>query len=386
MRTRVRPIVVDAALTAGLLAATLYEGRTTPGGWRPFDDLAYALSTAAALPLLLRRWAPVWAMAACGVCWQVYVLAGYWPVANTYAYLLLLYTVASLRSQWYVAGGVAAALVVWGVGVYLAGANLLLALGQALAVLLTVCWAGLQARRLAEATVEVTRSQHERARRAVLDERMRIARELHDVVAHHLSVISIQTGLAKYVYRSDPQTAGTALDTVESLIAETLREMRRMLILLRVEATDPQDAYHPAPGLSDVPALVERVRAAGLDAELTVTGQARRLPPGVELCAYRVVQEGLTNVLTHAAPTSARVVLDYGSADLTVTVADDGPAGPARAEPAAAARARLTTGQGLIGMRERALLYGGTLEAGPRQPRGFAVRLTLPTAGSEAPS
>jgi signal transduction histidine kinase len=225
----------------------------------------------------------------------------------------------------------------------------------------------------------LTRNHQERARRAVIDERIRIARELHDVVAHHLSVISIQAGLAKYVYRSDPETAGTALDTVESLITETLREMRRMLMLLRVEATEPghpEDAYHPAPGLADLPMLVDRVRAAGVDVGLTVTGTPRPLPPGVELCAYRVLQESLTNVLTHAAPTSAHVVLDYGTTTLTVRVTDDGPA-----EPAGERSARLTTGQGLIGMRERALLYGGTLEARPRHPRGYTVQLVLPTAG-----
>src|SRR3954463_711316 len=106
--------------------------------------------------------------------------------------------------------------------------------------------------------------------------------------------------------------------------------MRRMLTLLRVEGAEPgsEAAYHPAPGLADLPALVERVRAAGIDVELTVTGTPRRLPPGVELCAYRVVQESLTNVLTHAAPTSARVVLDHGPANLSVSVSDDGPAEP----------------------------------------------------------
>jgi signal transduction histidine kinase len=381
MYTRVRPLLIDLAITAGLLAVTLWEGGTTPVGWRPFDAEACALTAAAVLPLMTRRRAPVWSLVCCSLIWLVYILRGYWPVANAYAFLLLLYSVAATRPRRAALAGIALGGAVWGTGgLLIAVRSVPGTLAQGLIVMGVVCWAGFGAarlaernRQLAEATAELTRTQDERAQRAVTHERMRIARELHDVVAHHLSVISIQTGLAKYVFRSDADTAGTALNTVESLIAETLREMRRILVLLRVA---DEEAYHPAPGLAELPALFERVRAAGVELDVTVTGSPSRLSPGVELCVYRVVQESLTNVLQHAAPTSARVELHHGGEMFTARVIDEGPPGPP-IEP----RTRLATGHGLIGMRERALLYGGTLEAGPRTPRGFAVRLALPIAG-----
>jgi signal transduction histidine kinase len=167
-----------------------------------------------------------------------------------------------------------------------------------------------------------------------------------------------------YVLRSDPDTAGTALDTVLQTSGEALDEMRRMLALLRV---DPE-TYEPAPSLSRLPDLVDRVRAAGVPVEMRTIGTPPALSPGLELCAYRVIQESLTNVLKHARPATAAVWLDYGPRLFTAVIRDEGVAsGP----PAA-------TGHGLNGMRERATLYGGTLTAGPHEGGGFEVRLTLP--------
>jgi signal transduction histidine kinase len=202
-------------------------------------------------------------------------------------------------------------------------------------------------------------------------ERARIARELHDVVAHHLSVVSVQAGLARYVLTSDPPTAGRALDTVLDSSSEALEELRRVLSLFR---TAPFEPYAPAAGLRDLPALADRVRSSGIRLEIRTTGAPYPLAPGADLCAYRVVQESLTNILKHAPGARAVIAVDYARERLTIEVSNDSSApvgGPG-------------TGNGLLGMRERARLYGGTLHAGPRPGGGFAVLLTLPVGGGAA--
>jgi signal transduction histidine kinase len=221
-------------------------------------------------------------------------------------------------------------------------------------------------RRLQESHRRLAEVSHTLARRAVVEDRLRIARELHDVVAHHMSVVAVQAGLARYVLRADPDTADAALGTVLDTSGEALDELRRVLELLRL-GTDGADAG-AVPGLAYLPELLHRVRAAGVPVDVEITGTRRPLPSGVELCAYRVIQEGLTNVLRHAAPAAARVGLHYGDGTLRVTVTDDGTRTPSRQPP----------GKGLMGMRERAMLYGGTVEAGPRPGGGFEVRLELP--------
>ncbi|GAB3944544.1 hypothetical protein GCM10027614_34910 [Micromonospora vulcania] len=215
--------------------------------------------------------------------------------------------------------------------------------------------------------------QEQRARRAVVEERVRIARELHDVVAHHMSVISVQAGLARYVLATDPQTARTALGTVLETSGEALDELRRLLSLLRLNvdgAGEESGSYAPAPGLDQLDELVQRVRAAGVRVEVTTTGTPRSLPPGADLCAYRVIQESLTNVLKHAPLAAATVALHYARDLLTARIRDDGTPG--------APRSGTAEGHGLVGMRERAHLYGGTLTAGPQSTGGFEVVLTLP--------
>jgi signal transduction histidine kinase len=232
-------------------------------------------------------------------------------------------------------------------------------------------------RRLAVVAARLRRDRKEQAWRAVTEERVRIARELHDVVAHHMSVISVHAGLAQYVGQSDPVTAGTALDTVLRTSGEALQEMRRMLSVLRIDADGVTGAaghetYRPAPGLDRIDELTDRLRAAGVAVEVVVVGTARPLGAGLDLCAYRVVQECLTNVLRHAGPASATVVLCYRPDRFVAQVSDDG---RGTAEPPDESRPR----HGLIGMRERAAIYGGTLVAGDRPQGGFEVTLTLPT-------
>ena len=223
--------------------------------------------------------------------------------------------------------------------------------------------AGDSARRLLRAEAE-----HEvQTRRAVEAERARIAGELHDVVTHNVSVMVVQAGAARSVLDSSPDDAREALLAVEASGRTAMSELRHLLGLLAPAGGD-EDMLVPQPGTARVPALVERVRAAGLSVELSVTG-ARDLPPGVDLAAYRVVQEALTNVIKHAGTSRAAVVLEYRPDDLLITVTDDGrpatgPGGPG--------------GRGLIGLRERIGLYGGELDAGPRPGGGWRVRARIP--------
>jgi signal transduction histidine kinase len=203
------------------------------------------------------------------------------------------------------------------------------------------------------------------ARAAVAAERERIARELHDVVGHGLSVIVLQLVAADGMLDGgDAPAARQRLGAAERSARQSLAEMRRLLGLL-----DEQDAsLTPQPGITDLPQLVEETRAAGVDVELEVAGRPVELSAGVELTAYRVVQEALTNVIKHARPPRARVRLTYAPGELTVEVVDDG----------AAVTGPRDSGRGIAGMRERVALYDGDLSVGPRAEGGFAVRAQLP--------
>jgi signal transduction histidine kinase len=211
---------------------------------------------------------------------------------------------------------------------------------------------------------EVERSARERAQAAVADERARIARELHDIVAHSVSVMVVQAGAAEQVALEDPEFARRALGTIRETGTGALAEMRRVVAMLR--APDAAD-LSPQPGVGSLPALVEAARESGLDVSLTVDGHRPHLPAGLDLTAYRIVQEALTNVRRHSASDRAEVAIEFGSDALTISVLDDGPARHDGTEP----------GHGLLGMRERVALFGGRLEAARHGP-GFAVRAVLP--------
>ena len=200
------------------------------------------------------------------------------------------------------------------------------------------------------------------AREAVADERARIAREMHDAVAHSVSVMVLQAGAAEQVLATAPERARESLVTIQDTGREAIVELRRMLGLLRDPVADASLA--PQPSVDRLDALLEQVRAAGLPVELTVEGEPRRLPPGIDRSAYRIVQEGLTNALKHAGPAHASVRLRYGERALELEVLDDG-RGPAGASGG---------GFGLLGMRERAALYGGVLAARERPGGGYALQ------------
>ncbi len=233
--------------------------------------------------------------------------------------------------------------------------------------------------RLREAE-ERAEAEIQRTARIVAEERLRIAQELHDVVAHSMSVIAVQAGVGSHVLDTQPEQARAALDAISTTSRGTLSEMRRLLGVLRGD--DGGRAHSPAPGLADLPALVEDVRAVGLPVVFTVTGAEVATPPGVELSAYRVVQEALTNVLKHAGPVDEVAVrLDHQPGRLAVEVVDDG-----RGLAAAMAN-RLDAGpggHGLLGMRERVELWGGQLTVGPAAGGGYRVRAVLPFEDASA--
>jgi signal transduction histidine kinase len=204
------------------------------------------------------------------------------------------------------------------------------------------------------------------AREAVVEERARIARELHDAIAHNVSMMVVQAGAERRVLEPDNAPTREVLETIEKIGRGALTEMRRLVGMLRSDAADP---LTPQPGLDDLGRLVAQVREAGLPVELSIEGERRDLPVGIELSAYRIVQEALTNALKHAGDAHATVQVRYGAESLELEIVDDGAGGLARAAGG---------GHGLVGMRERVALYGGRLDAGRSPGGGFAVRVLLP--------
>jgi signal transduction histidine kinase len=234
-----------------------------------------------------------------------------------------------------------------------------------------------RAAELEDRAARLEREREEHARQAATQERLRIARELHDVVAHSLSVIGVQAGAARLVLDADPDPARAreAVAAIEATANRAMAEMRRALGILR-DTEQAGAALAPLPGLDRLPALLDQVRTAGLPVDLRVEGTPQPLATSVDLSAYRIVQEALTNALKHARATRAEVMVCYGAHDVTVEVTDDG-RGPSPSTDHA-------QGAGTIGMRERVALFGGELQVGPRPRGGYGVRARLPVS-AEAP-
>ncbi len=358
-----RTLALPAAVALFGVAGTAFSTWHQTG--RPPDVTALVLVIAGPLALVVRRWNPPVVLGVVGA-----VLVGYLALGYPYGPVYLATVVALVsavgsghRLAAYVivaatyAGTVVVGLVrdpggVWGLA------------ATTLAWLVAVCAAaeGLRARRERQAQARAVREETER--RQGVQERLRIAQELHDVLGHHVSLINVQAGVALYLMDDDPEQARTALTAIKQSSRELLREMRSTLGVLR--GVDEQPPYHPVPGLAQLDALVADTRAAGLAVRLDVRGERRDLPPHVDLAAYRIVQEALTNTRRHAGPAQATVTLDYTGSGVTVEVVDDG-TGTA-GEP----------GNGLAGMRERATALGGTITAAPRPDGGFRVHAELP--------
>jgi len=240
-------------------------------------------------------------------------------------------------------------------------------IGFGLVLVFVVWYIGRRLRIRGERAALLEREQAAEARRAVVEERTRIARELHDVVAHRVSLMTVQAGAAKTIAVDDPEGASRAMQAVETAGRQALDELRHLLGVLRPEAD--REVLGPQPGLAEVPRLVDQFRAAGLEVAFTMDGARTDLPARVDLSAYRIVQEALTNALKHAGPGArAEVRLHTGGRGVDIEVLDDGRGGTI-----------LTgSGHGIVGMRERALLLGGRLDVGPRPAGGFHVVAHLP--------
>jgi len=224
-----------------------------------------------------------------------------------------------------------------------------------------------QAEEAHERVTRLEREREERALTAVAEERARIARELHDVVGHSVSVMTVQASAVRRLLREDQEKEREALEVVEQTGRQALAEMRRLVGVLRRPEEAP--ALAPQPSLEFLEKLVAHVREAGLPVDLRVEGKPAQLAPGVDLTAYRLIQEGLTNALKHAGASHAEVIVRYGDDDVELLVADDG-RGAGDGDGG---------GHGLVGMRERVTVYGGELDAGPRADGGFELRARLPT-------
>jgi signal transduction histidine kinase len=219
-----------------------------------------------------------------------------------------------------------------------------------------------------ERSAALAREREANARAASAEERARIARELHDVLSHSVSVMVVQAGAERMALGSGRPVTAETLEAIEKTGRQALTEMRRLLGMLRV--SDEPPAHAPQPTLAELDELVAQVREAGVPVELHVEGRQVALPVGVAVSAYRIVQEALTNVLKHAGPAHARVIVRYATGELELEIADDGQ-GPREADDA---------GHGLVGMRERVALYDGEFDAGARNGGGFVVRVRLPLA------
>lgn len=361
------PLIMVAAAATAVGESSWHEPRWEEAVWTGLS----------CLPLVVRSLRPL--------CVALVTLAGGLTLMTLVpqfalapaASLVALYTLAVLgsrRTAWTV--GVAAALALAGVHSashaesVVAGAGLL---RFDFAIAATALGRAVRNRRdhLAEARARAERAesrQEEEARRRVAEERVRIARDLHDVVAHHITLVNAQAGVAHHLMRAHPDRAFEALAHIKDNSRAALDELRATVGLLR-QPDDAPGTRAPIPRLADLDTLADGFRASGLPVSVARTGSAAPQAPATELTAYRIIQEALTNTHKHASATRAAVTLDYGPHALRVTVTDDGRPGVSRGAG---------TGHGLVGMRERATAIGGTVTAGPRPGGGFRVVADLP--------
>jgi signal transduction histidine kinase len=351
--------------------------------WRPLDGLGYLLLAAGPLALVARRRWPLGVLAVAEAASTVYSARTYPEGGTGFAVFVALYTVACLERRRVVvvvtvaaaALGVVSEVVFYGDSM-LDGEPLYVAVVVLAAVSLGEAVRNRRAyvAELRDRAERAERTREEEARRRVTEERLRIARELHDVVSHTIGVISVQAGVAAHLLARRPDKAADSLAAIRQASDEALGELHAMLGVLRERDGDAEAApLTPAPGLAQLDALVAQAAGAGIQVKVAVEGEPRLLPPAVDLACYRVVQESLTNVVRHAGATRAEVTVTHHDGRVEVEVVDDG-RGTAAGNGAESAF-------GIPGMRERARALGGSLEAGPRPGGGFRVQASLPVGG-----
>ena len=389
-RSPARDVVLVCALTVVLTWGTYGEAYPSQvsdvdvfrGHPVPHPGAALALVPIACLALIWRRRYPVAVLAVSTAAVTAYSLLGYVNGAALIAPMIALYAVATqLSARWAIVAGLVT------VGVLMAataarnpfgeisGGGFYLIPGMGAAAVFGGI--AVASRRAYVASIR-DRAQAD-AQRRIDEERLRIARELHDVVSHTMATINVQAGVAAHVLPTRPEAAAEALQAIKTASKEGLRELRAILSVLR--QADDADPAQPAPGVARLEALIEGARQAGLPVTLTVTGEPFPLPAAVDLAAYRIVQESLTNVIRHAGPAAAAVSLSYHPDEIDIDVTDTGHGPKASRGAAAAGTAGGTAGHGQAGMRERAAAVGGTVQAGPRPGGGYQVIARLPVHG-----
>ncbi|HEY0521313.1 MAG TPA: histidine kinase, partial [Ilumatobacteraceae bacterium] len=379
-----RDVVVAVVLLAVMIASI--HGKVPGAGQRGADALAYALAVPLTLPFAVHRRWPVATLAATVAAFLAFATIGYaaYPGVSLFA---ILFGIAAHTDRRRSVAALAVCVTAMVAGLSIQPVGIVTTADRTSSLLaIAVAWlAGenLRSRRARWAALEdratmLENEREERDRRAVADERLRIARDLHDIVSHTMSVIAVQAGAGHHLIDSDPEAARRALSNVETASRGALVEMRRMLGVLR-DDDDAPGTRAPAPGLSKIGDLVGRVRDSGLGVSLEMSDPIPDRPASVDLAAYRIVQESLTNVMKHGGPI-AFVSIGCTATDLSIEVADNG-----RQREADRSSRRdeggLNAGQGLIGMRERVAVYGGELAAGPTPDGGFRVTVRLPLGG-----
>jgi signal transduction histidine kinase len=372
-----RSLIADAALAAGLAVfltvGTWFAAQHQPGR-RPFDAGTIALLVVAAGALALRRRHPVAVLALVFAAMLGYLILGY-TEGPIWLALLVAYVTAVVGGHRLAAAIVAVA----GIGIF-PWLDYLLRNGPApspaaiaaLAAWLLVLLGAAEAVRVRrERAAEAVRIKQEETRRRASEERLRIARDLHDALGHHLSLINVQSGVALHLNQELPEQARTSLAAIKQASKEALGELRSVLAILRQEGEPAPRS--PTSTLARLDELASQTSAAGLKVQTETRGQARAVPFGVDVAAFRIVQEALTNVARHAGPATATVRVAYGDRELTVEIDDDGRGSKVHNGEGG--------GKGIVGMRERAAALGGRLEAGPRPGGGFRVRARLPLDG-----
>ena len=376
--TRSLPSIADAGLPV-LVAAGFAMGSALLADARALGPVGYGLLILGAAALLIRRAHPVAALVGAVIPAFAYDLLNFPGGLCTIAVGVGVYAVADaghLRT---------------GIGTIVAvvsgflGIGVLLGRGHVSDLVTALWFAGwlVASLILGETTrgrrayldevegraIEAERTREDEARRRAAEERIRIARELHDILAHRISMISVQSGVGAHLLDRDPDQARSALLAVNQASREALQELRATLGLLR--GADGPEPRAPAPGLAQLGGVVASATAAGVAVRLDVSGERRGLPTGVDLAAYRIIQESITNVIRHARAATARIAIRYRRADVVIEIVDDG-------RGAAGDASSVGSGNGLLGMRERVSALGGDLEAGPLAGGGFRVRARLP--------
>jgi signal transduction histidine kinase len=375
-----RPPSIDVALVV-IVAVVTSVGTGLLGATESISPLAYALLVAIALPLLVRRPAPRVALTAIVLLSFAYDLLDFPGGFYTVPIGIALFTAVDEGFRWTAVAGSAVAVGGFLIVGLATGRGHISDLGNALwfggwlaaSLVLGEVTRSRRAyvREVEQRALAAERGREEEARRRAGEERIRIARELHDILGHRISLINVQASAAVHLLDRDPEQARTALIAIKEASHEALGEVRATLGILR--QLEEREPLAPSPGLAQLDAVIAETSAAGFDVQLDVRGERRGLPSGVDLAAYRIIQESLTNVVRHARASSARIAIAYRAGDIEIEVVDDGI--PARIDAGG-------SGSGLVGMRERAIALGGNFEAGPQPGGGFRVRATLPTGGT----